>query len=55
MLKDMLIVGTIKIFHFIYSCIATDKLKKMDSEKYEEVKQKYGNDIPKYLYFNKGL
>lgn len=35
--------------------ITVDKLKIIDSEAYEEVKSRYGDNIPKKLYFNKGL
>ncbi|XP_061189018.1 sideroflexin-2-like [Saccostrea echinata] len=35
--------------------ISVDKLKIFDSDAYEEVKSKYGKNIPKRLYFNKGL
>ncbi|XP_078324708.1 sideroflexin-2-like isoform X2 [Crassostrea virginica] len=35
--------------------ITVDKLKIFDSEAYEEVKTKYGINIPQKLYFNKGL
>lgn len=35
--------------------IPTDRLGLLDSKNYEELKSKYGTDIPKQLYFNKGL
>lgn len=46
-----------KIYFFLmnFSSITVDKLKIIDSEAYEEVKSRYGDNIPKKLYFNKGL
>lgn len=38
-----------------FSSITVDKLRILDSEAYDEVKSKYGDNIPKKLYFNKGL
>lgn len=35
--------------------IATEKLKVMDQKNYDDVVNKYGTDMPKILYFNKGL
>ena len=45
----------IVVFLYIFSSITVDKLKIFDSEAYEEVKTKYGINIPQKLYFNKGL
>ncbi|KAK3087383.1 hypothetical protein FSP39_005218, partial [Pinctada imbricata] len=35
--------------------ISVDKLKVMDKDRYDEVKAKYGDNMPQTLYFNKGL
>ncbi|XP_041368385.1 sideroflexin-2-like [Gigantopelta aegis] len=35
--------------------IRTERLKLLDSERFLEVQQRYGDSLPKQLYFNKGL
>ncbi|CAH1784955.1 unnamed protein product [Owenia fusiformis] len=60
---QIMVVGCFLIFMTPTACaifpqrcqISSEKLKVLDKEKLEEIQQKFGEKVPKTLYFNKGL